>query len=188
MAAVRLFKRTACFALSGFMWHSTATWCALWVAANLQDSCSRARGCVWMEEYLVSVLHARRNLGGLDKCAVTILYTSKLSEDDFYDIFSWISFYYLCRVVRSFDFWGLLMLAFVFILVFIKPPPHTLFLPSLEKNKEKKHHKHMFIPPTFHSQCVCLLCWWFPGQTHPYYHSRVASFMALINFFVNIKK
>lgn len=187
MAAVRLFKRMACFALSGFMWHSTATWCALWVAANLQDSGSRARGCVWMEEYLVSVLHARRNLGGLDKCTVTILYTSKLSEDDFYDIFSWISFYYLCRVVRS-HFWGLLMLAVVFILVFIKPPPHTLFLPCLEKNKEKKHHKHMFIPPPFHSQCVCLLCWWFPGQTHPYYHSRVASFMALINFFVNIKK
>lgn len=67
MAAASLFKRTGCFALSGFMWHSTATWCALWVAANLQGSCSRARGCVWMEEYLVSVLHVRWNLGGLDK-------------------------------------------------------------------------------------------------------------------------
>lgn len=87
MAAVHLFKRTACFALSGFTRHSTATWCALWAAANFQDRCSRARGCVWMEEYLVSLLHARWNLGGLDKCTVTILYSSKLSENKIYIFF-----------------------------------------------------------------------------------------------------
>lgn len=185
MAAVRLFKRTACFALSGFMWHSTATWCALWAAANLQDSCRRARGCVWMEEYLVSLLHARWNLGGLDKCTVTILYTSKVSGDGFC-VFLWISVYYLGRAVRS-HFGGLVMLPFVFILVFIKPPPHTSSHASRKQNKTKTSQTQF--PPTSISQPVCLSSMMMISRTDSpiliLWSCLVeASFMALINFFL----